>query len=80
VGFAAPTVARQRLPFAPPPTHPPRVHSRRPFRAPSASRRPASKSRSARVVSHHLDGFLRATARRFVAPCCRSWGSPRFGS
>jgi len=47
---------------------------------PSASRQPASKSRSALVVSHHLDGFLRATARRFVAPCCRPWGSPRFAS
>jgi hypothetical protein len=44
------------LPSAPPPTHPPRVHSRWP-EPPSASRRPASKSRSILVVSHHLDGF-----------------------
>jgi hypothetical protein len=39
---------------------------------------PLPKSRSVLVVSHHLDGFLRATARRLVASCCRPWGSPRF--
>jgi len=31
------------------------------------------KSRSARVVSHHLDGFLRFTSRGLVASRCRSW-------
>jgi hypothetical protein len=30
------------------------------------------------VVSHHLDGLLRVEACRSVAPCSRSWGSPRF--
>jgi len=39
---------------------------------------PLPKSRSVLVVSHHLDGFLRATARRLVASCCRPWGSSRF--
>jgi hypothetical protein len=30
------------------------------------------------VVSHHLDGFLRAEVCGLVASRCRSWGSPRF--
>lgn len=42
------------------------------------SQMPIWKSRSDLVVSHHLAGFLRAAARRLVASCCRSWGSPRF--
>jgi hypothetical protein len=45
---------------------------------PSGRRHHPSSSRSALVVSHHLDGFLRAKDRRLVASCCRSWGSPRF--
>jgi hypothetical protein len=44
------------------------------------SRATSPRSCSVPVVSHHLDGFLRATDRRFVAPCSRSWGSPGFGS
>ena len=39
---------------------------------------PIPKSRSDRVVSHHLAGFLRARARRLVASCSRPWGSSRF--
>lgn len=41
-------------------------------------RMPILKSRSVHVVSHHLDGFLRATARGLVASLCRPWGSSRF--
>jgi len=41
---------------------------------------PPSDSRSALVVLHHLDGFLRSTSRGLVASRCRSWGSPRFRS
>jgi hypothetical protein len=41
-------------------------------------RMPIRKSRSDRVVSHHLAGLLRATAGRLVASCSRPWGSPRF--
>jgi hypothetical protein len=33
---------------------------------------------SARVVSHHLGGFLRFTNFGLVASRCRSWGSSRF--
>jgi len=33
---------------------------------------------SARVVSHHLGGFLRCTNLGLVASRCRSWGSSRF--
>jgi hypothetical protein len=39
---------------------------------------PGDRSRSAFVVSHHLDGFLRRASCGFVAPRSRSWGSPRF--
>jgi len=39
---------------------------------------PLPKSRSVLVVLHHLDGFLRATARGLVASLCRPWGSSRF--
>jgi hypothetical protein len=39
---------------------------------PSGRRHHPSSSRSALVVSHHPDGFLRAKARGFVAPRCRS--------
>lgn len=38
--------------------------------------RPAFRSCSAFVVSHHLDGFLRCIPCRFVAPCCQIRGSP----
>jgi hypothetical protein len=73
--------------FAPPPTHPSRVHSRAGRLSTSetggseepwadGTTRPAS--RSALVVSHHLDGFLRAKDRGLVASRYRSWGSPRF--
>jgi hypothetical protein len=66
---------------APPPTHPLRVHSQQPRvapRLPSGRRHHPSSSRSVLVVSHHLDGFLRAKDRGLVASHCRSWGSPRF--
>jgi hypothetical protein len=66
---------------APPPTHPLRVHSQKPRvapRLPSGRRHHPSSSRSVLVVSHHLDGFLRAKDRGLVASHCRSWGSPRF--
>lgn len=44
------------------------------------SRHEAAKphTRAVLVVSHDLDGLLRITPCRFVAPCCRLWGSPRF--
>jgi len=37
-----------------------------------------SRARSALAVLHDFDGFLRNQLRRFVAPCCRLWGSPGF--
>jgi hypothetical protein len=40
---------------------------------------PGDRSRSAFVVSHHLDGFLRRASCGFVAPRSRSWGSSRCG-
>jgi hypothetical protein len=45
-----------------------------------SSRHGAAKlrTRSALVVSHNLGGLSRVTPCRFVAPCCRLWGSPRF--
>ena len=39
---------------------------------------PYDESCSVPVVSHHLDGLLRALGRGFVAPRYRSWGPPRF--
>jgi len=45
-----------------------------PFLRPAPAR---SRSCSAFAVSHRLDGFLRRQSRGFVAPRCRSWGSPR---
>jgi hypothetical protein len=36
------------------------------------------QTRSALVVSLDSDGLLRSTPCRFVAPCNRPWGSPRF--
>jgi len=39
---------------------------------------PGNLSRSALVVSRHLDGFLRPRGAGVVAACCRSWGSPCF--
>jgi hypothetical protein len=38
------------------------------------------RTRSALAVLPGFDGLLRLTPCRFVAPCCRSWGSPRFRS
>jgi hypothetical protein len=35
-------------------------------------------TRAIHAVSHDHDGFLRLVPRRFVAPCCRPWGSLRF--
>jgi len=66
--------------FAPPPTHPARVHSRRIGlpRCTFGPTAPPVQPRSALVVSHHLDGFLRAQARGLVASRCRSWGSSAF--
>jgi hypothetical protein len=40
---------------------------------------PPGRSRSTFAVSHRLDGLLRTKLRGFVAPRCRSWGSPSFG-
>jgi len=37
-----------------------------------------AKSRSALVVSHHLDGFLRTMSHGLVASRCQPWGSTRF--
>jgi hypothetical protein len=39
---------------------------------------PPVQPRSVLVVSHDLDGFLRAKDRGLVASRYRSWGSPRF--
>jgi hypothetical protein len=33
--------------------------------------------RAVHAVSHDCDGLLQPTPCRSVAPCCRSWGSPR---
>jgi hypothetical protein len=73
------------LPFAPPSTlpggrplasSPLRVHSRTGSKLPIfGPGMPIPESRSALVVSHHLDGFLRAAARGLVASLCRPWGS-----
>jgi len=41
---------------------------------------PGVGSRSTFTVSHRLDGLLRAKPCGFVAPRCRSWGPPCFGS
>jgi hypothetical protein len=66
----------------------PGVHSQR-VAAPSVLGQPDPGSRSDRVVSHHLAGFLRhsrrsawtlrSESRGLVASRCRSWGSSRFG-
>jgi hypothetical protein len=40
---------------------------------------PRDRSRSTFTVSRRLDGLLRLKPCGFVAPRCRSWGSPRFG-
>jgi hypothetical protein len=72
--------------MAPPSTSKLRVHSRASSleRSPSPARPrfgpplPEDGSRSTFAVSHRLDGFLHGTPRGFVAPRCRSWGSPRF--
>jgi len=47
-------------------------------KASSAPRCHPHGSRSALVVSHHLDGFLRPDGADIVAVRCRSWGSPCF--
>jgi hypothetical protein len=56
------------------------VHSQTPPQATMAfgPRVPPLDSCSARVVSHHLDGFLRTRVCGFVAPRFRPWGSLRF--
>lgn len=54
-----------------------RVHSSSPFGSPRSTGA-TCETRSAFVVSHHLDGFLRARMGRFVAPCLRPWGSSSF--
>jgi hypothetical protein len=38
------------------------------------------RARAALAVSHDFDGLLQPTPCRSVAPCSRSWGSPRFRS
>jgi len=63
---------------APPSTCPRRVHSRPTFPSGFGSELAGSDSRSALVVSHHLDGFLRVETCGLVASRCRSWGSSRF--
>lgn len=40
---------------------------------------PMLRTCSVLVVLPDLDGLLRVVLRRFVAPCCRPWGSRRFG-
>jgi hypothetical protein len=45
-----------------------------PFRREAAT----PHTRAALAVSHGFDGLLRRVLCRFVAPCNRSWGSPRF--
>jgi hypothetical protein len=37
-----------------------------------------TRARAALAVSHDYDGLLRLVPCRSVAPCNRSWGSPRF--
>jgi hypothetical protein len=37
------------------------------------------RARAALAVSHDFGGLLRPSPCRSVAPCCRPWGSPRFG-
>jgi len=65
--------------FAPPSTSRTSVHSRSdPKVVASAPRVPPPKSRSALVVLHHLDGFLRCSDCGLVASRCQSWGPPRF--
>lgn len=51
------------------------VHSHRPggLLRPGAA---THRTRSAFVVSHHLDGFLHRRRRGLVASHCRPWGSP----
>jgi hypothetical protein len=58
-----------RLASTPSPTSPVRVHSRE--QAPFGPALPSNRTCSVPVVSHHLDGFLRAQARGFVAPRCQ---------
>lgn len=61
--------------------HAPRVHSQ--MLPESCTLRPVlatAQVRSALAVPPGFDGFLRATLRRFIAPCNQSWGSPRFSS
>ena len=66
------------LSCSPPSTSALRVHSRSvlppSIGVPGATR----ATRSALVVSHHLDGFLRAARRGLIASRCRPWGSWRF--
>jgi hypothetical protein len=45
---------------------------------PFGSTMPLVDSRSALVVLHHRDGFLRDPSRELVASRCRPWGSSRF--
>jgi hypothetical protein len=66
-------------PVAPPSTSSRSVHSRADGQSALRPRRVhPPKSRSALVVSHHLDGFLRFSICGLVASRCRSWGPPRF--
>lgn len=79
---------RQLWPLAPPSTIPYGIPLARSPRASTpgweanfptfGSGMPLPKSCSVHVVSHHSDGFLRATARGLVASLCRPWGSSRF--
>jgi hypothetical protein len=64
----------------PPPTCPAgSTPAARPLgRSASATEGPPPPSRSVRVVSHDLDGFLHLQGRGLVASRCQSWGSPRF--
>lgn len=63
--------APRPLPVRPPATE---AAGKRPF----GSTMPLVDSRSALVVLHHRDGFLRDSGCELVASRCRPWGSSRF--
>jgi hypothetical protein len=70
--------SRERSPSAPSTDMLLRVHSRTVSPPCFGPEMPISGSRSALVVSHHLDGFLRAGVAGLLHPAASSWGSPRF--
>jgi len=79
VSSAMPATWTCSAPVAPPSTCSRSVHSCADGQSALRPRRyHPPKSRSALVVSHHLDGFLRFASRGLVASRCRSWGPSRF--